>query len=87
MSTVTADPRAAARAMLNLTARSWGVAQAAAPTVVTAPEADTARVNLTKPRLPTGGAAWTTRRAEAADVTRDQWPYWPSYPGLAAHWR
>ena len=86
MSTAALDPRAVSRILLSVTARSWGIEQGmqAQDTVVLA--------NVQAPRraarrLRPLRVAPTALHADGLDVTTDQWPYWPTYPGLAAHWR
>ncbi len=90
MSTAAPDPRAIAQALLQLTAKSWGVevmdvglGQPVMPIAVIAGVARSRQVL----RRAAHRVAPTARRATAADITPDQWPYWPSYPGLAADWR
>jgi hypothetical protein len=70
--------RDAARALLDVTARCWGMA-AGAP--ATRPPGATAR-RRTDGRLNRIGAP-----APQADAALAAWPYWPAYPGQAASWR
>ena len=80
---------AAAQAVLSVTARDWGVADemrcVGGPAVALAP----VRVRATLPTLPGRAKLGQAVRAPRAgiDVTAEQWPYWPTYPGLAAGWR
>ena len=84
----TVEPTEIASALLTLTARSWGMEMLAAePTGMAAPAVAT-RPRRTALRLVANRPAQSARRTTAdVDVTADQWPYWPTYPGLAAHWR
>ena len=82
--------QATVRALLSLTARTWRVADEmgclgdASGAVVPVP----VRVRTPSPRhAPRGRAAGTLRAVTGNDVTGEQWPYWPTYPGLAAGWR
>jgi hypothetical protein len=87
VSTATIDPLAISRALLNLTARSWGVEQAIGCTAATGVAVEKGYPRFTKRRSTLHTTTWTSRGADSADTSVDQWPYWPSYPGLAAHWR
>lgn len=86
MSTPALAPRANALALLQVTARSWGLdgCMRGEGAVL---QATGAAVRTT--RRPTIIRAVPARRrpAIALDVTAEQWPYWPTYPGLAANWR
>lgn len=88
MHTAALDPRATARALLKLTAQSWAleVAWDSQPPATSSAAAAHPRLAV-RHRSTAKRPAQPARRASDVDVTADQWPYWPTYPGLAAHWR
>ena len=84
---------AAAQAVLSVTARDWGVADEMRCVGGAAAAVAPVRVRAALPALPgraklgQGTRALRTGSASGSDVTAEQWPYWPTYPGLAASWR
>ena len=80
---------AAAQAVLSVTARDWGVADEMRCVGGSAVALAPVRVRAALPTLPGRAKLGQAVRAPPAgiDVTAEQWPYWPTYPGLAAGWR
>ena len=71
------DLRTAARTLIGVTAQAWQVEMGCAR-ATPAPSKRRARGTRVRP---------AARAAAPVDISPGQWPYWPSYPGLAAHWR
>ncbi|MFD1710538.1 hypothetical protein FVQ98_06715 [Ottowia sp. GY511] len=73
------DLRTTARTLIGVTAQAWQVEMGMGcgqPTLVPGPR-----------RLRSTRARPAARATAPVDVSAGQWPYWPAYPGLAAHWR
>ena len=71
------DLRLTARTLIRVTAQAWNVEMGMG----------CGRTALPPAARRTRSSVRAAVRAAPADISAGQWPYWPAYPGLAAHWR